>query len=89
MASTARIIVTIKKDILDPAGEALKKSLLRQGMGDVQDVRIGKVIDITLNHQRTIEEQMSMIKKAASTMLRNPIMEEVSVELHGADHDER
>ncbi len=89
MASTARIIVTIKKDILDPAGEALKKSLQRQGMRDIEEVRIGKVIDISLNDHQHLDEQLAMIKKAASSMLRNPIMEDVNVEVYGDNNGER
>lgn len=87
MANTARVIVSIKKDILDPAGEALKKSLHRQGL-DVALVRIGKVIDVTLNDRHPISDQMAKITAAASEIFSNPIMEDVHISLiDGTDHD--
>lgn len=51
MIKKTRIVVTIKPDVLDPSGLAVKKALKRQGMLGIEDVRIGKVIDITMSHE--------------------------------------
>ncbi len=88
MTITARIVVTVKKDILDPAGEALRKSLLRQGIIDAPEVRIGKVIDVHLNDRQNVADQMARIAEAAREIFANPIMEEVSIEMiGGSDYD--
>ena len=79
MTNLARVIVTIKKDILDPQGEALKKSLVRQGI-DTRDVRVGKVIDISLSERHDDSEYQQKIVAIAKEMLANPIMEEVNVQ---------
>ncbi|MCA9508339.1 MAG: phosphoribosylformylglycinamidine synthase subunit PurS [Myxococcales bacterium] len=88
MVSTVRVVVNIKKDILDPAGEALKKSLQRQGI-ETPLVRIGKVIDVTLNDRQEISEQINKIKTAASEILSNPIMEDAQLSfIDENDHEQ-
>ena len=87
MANIARVIVSIKKDILDPAGEALKKTLHRQGI-DVPLVRIGKIIDVTLNDRQNVDDQVAHIRTAASEIFANPIMEDVHISfIDELDHD--
>lgn len=76
----ARVVVTVKKDVLDPAGVAVKNALLRQGIKNLAEVRIGKVIDITLSDYASIDER-HLIEEAARTVLSNPIMEDVYVEI--------
>ena len=87
MTDIARVIVTIKKDILDPQGEALKKSLSREGV-EAKDVRIGKVIDISLPERFTDASSQQQIIELAREMLANPIMEEVSVQFLNERRDD-
>jgi phosphoribosylformylglycinamidine synthase PurS subunit len=89
MTSTARIIVTVKKDILDPAGEALRKALLRQCLIDATEVRVGKVIEVSLNDRHNIADQMAKITEAARHIFANPIMEDFSIEIIGGADGER
>lgn len=48
MEYVADIVVTLKKSILDPQGDAVRSALKSMGYAGVQDVRIGKRIEIRL-----------------------------------------
>jgi phosphoribosylformylglycinamidine synthase len=76
----ARVVVTVKKDVLDPAGVAVKNALLRQGIANLAEVRIGKVIDIVFRESASLEDR-ALIENCAQAILSNPIMEDVSIEL--------
>jgi phosphoribosylformylglycinamidine synthase subunit PurS len=72
MSKKTRLFVTIKPDVLDPAGTSVKNLLKRQGFDMVQDVRIGKLIDITMSHEKCLgidENMMQEIKKILSNDL--------------------
>ena len=45
----AKIIVTLRKSILDPQGKAVHHALESLGMKSVEEVRIGKCIEMKLN----------------------------------------
>ena len=40
----ARVVVTLKRSVLDPQGLAVGRALASLGFGEVQDVRLGKII---------------------------------------------
>ncbi|MBF0275618.1 MAG: phosphoribosylformylglycinamidine synthase subunit PurS [Nitrospinae bacterium] len=42
----AKVIITLKNGVLDPQGDAVKKSLQSLGFDDVEKVRIGKYIEV-------------------------------------------
>ncbi len=48
MEYVADIVVTLKKSILDPQGDAVRSALKSMGYHGVQDVRIGKRIEVRL-----------------------------------------
>ena len=83
MTSKARVLVTIKQDVLDPQGEAVKKKLERLGLGDSVDVRIGKVIDISFNSEKDLDANRDRIQKMALEVLSNPIIEDFVIEDQG------
>lgn len=89
MTKNTRVLVTIKKDVLDPAGAAVKKALMRQGFSDLADVRIGKVIDIAFKGKKDIRAHLPMLEQAAKTILTNPIMEDFTIEIIDEKQDER
>jgi phosphoribosylformylglycinamidine synthase len=81
----ARVVVTIKKDVLDPAGGALKNALARQGIKNVAEVRIGKVIDIVFDSESS-QNNHSYLELAAKSLLSNPVMEDFSIEVMDEHH---
>ena len=78
-----RIFVTLKESILDPAGTAVKGSLEHMGFDGIREVRIGKLIELTLDSAENPEVQ---VKKMCETLLVNLEMEayhyEIIEEIH-------
>jgi len=79
MSKKTRVVVTVKKDVLDPAGVAIKKELVRQGLVDIADVRVGKVIDITFRHNGDPQKHLSLIKAVSHNLLSNPVVEDFAL----------
>ena len=79
----ATIFVRLKREVLDPQGDAVKRALIGMGHGEVQSVRIGKLIELEIVDAKqstsTLREQL---EKMAETMLANAVIEdyEVSIE---------
>lgn len=75
----AKIYVTLKKSILDPQGRTVEKSLHHAGFSSVQNVRVGKFIELELSGERAeVETQLETMTR---DILSNPIMESVRFEL--------
>ena len=71
----AKIIVTLRTSILDPQGKAVHHALESMGMNSVEEVRIGKCIDMKLN-SATAEDAESTAIEACKKLLTNPVMED-------------
>ena len=76
----AIITITFKKSILDPQGSAVHKALKSLGYQDVEDVRMGKHVEILLRGEEPQEAEVK-IKEMCSRLLANPVIEEYQVEL--------
>ncbi len=73
----AKIIVTLKKSILDPQGKTVHHALESLGMDTVSEVRIGKFIEVKINTESEIEAQ-KVAEEASKKLLANPVMEDYS-----------
>ena len=80
-----KIIVEVmpKADLLDPQGKAVANALHRQGYGKIQNVRIGKRIEIHLANTPT-EEDLEGAAVIAASFLSNGVIEDV-VNIHVED----
>lgn len=79
----ATVHVTLRRAILDPQGRAVQATLERLGNDNVRDVRVGKRIELTLSGERAdVEAQLARI---ATTLLSNPVMEDVTVDIDEVD----
>ena len=45
----AKIHVTLKSGILDPQGRAIQQSLVTLGFSSINDVRVGKLLEVVLD----------------------------------------
>jgi len=79
----AEIHVMPHKELLDPQGKAVRNSLPNVGVEGVQDVRIGKRIELTVSadSEAIAREQ---VEKACKAVLTNPIMEKFDYTLKPA-----
>jgi phosphoribosylformylglycinamidine synthase PurS subunit len=76
----ARVYVTLKESVLDPQGQAVNTALHHMGYEAVQDVRIGKFIELKLNANST-EEAHSQVDEMSKKLLSNPVIESFRFEL--------
>lgn len=77
---TARILITLRKTILDPQGKAVEHSLKSLGYGNIVDTRIGKYVELKID---TADELFakSVAEEACKKLLANPVMEDYSFEI--------
>ena len=81
MNFTVQIKVMPLKDLLDPQGKAVMGGLKNLGLNGVEDVRIGKNIDLQINAS-SAEEAKQIGEEAAKKLLANPVMEVFEVTVH-------
>ena len=72
----ARIHVTLKDGVLDPQGRAIHHALEGLGFGGVEDVRAGRLIELTLADDTSDEDIDAMCRK----LLANMVIENYRVE---------
>jgi phosphoribosylformylglycinamidine synthase len=80
MIFTAQVKVMPLKELLDPQGKAVLGGFQNLGLTAINDVRIGKNITLQIE-ALTPEEAESIAKKAASSLLANPVMEMFEIEI--------
>ena len=72
------VVVTLKRDVLDPQGKTIKKTLESMNFKNINDVRQGKYfeIDIDEKNQKKAEEKTDeMCKK----LLTNLVIEDYKI----------
>jgi len=76
----ARIYVTLRPSVLDPAGTAAQSGLKHMGYDNVEQVRIGKYIELRLTapDETTARAQLDQI---CDRLLANPVIENYRFEL--------
>ncbi|MDD3655758.1 MAG: phosphoribosylformylglycinamidine synthase subunit PurS [Atribacterota bacterium] len=70
-----RIHIKLKKDVLDAQGKATYKALLALGFHNVQDVRIGKLIELQIENNSRTEVEIQ-VKDMCQRLLANPVIED-------------
>ncbi|GAB3271855.1 phosphoribosylformylglycinamidine synthase subunit PurS [Arthrobacter pigmenti] len=74
-----RIVVDVmpKPEILDPQGKAIAGALPRIGLNGFSEVRQGKRFELMVDGDIT-DEVLEQARTAASTLLSNPVIEDVT-----------
>ena len=80
MMFTAEIKVMPLKELLDPQGKAVSGGLKNLGLKNINDVRIGKHINLQID-ARTKEEAFAIADEAAKRLLANQVMEEYEIKI--------
>jgi phosphoribosylformylglycinamidine synthase PurS subunit len=73
----SKIIITLRKSILDPQGKAVQHGIHSMGYDVVDDVRIGKSIEFRLNTDSRTEAE-KVTGEVCQKLLSNPVMEDYS-----------
>lgn len=76
----ARVKVSLKQGVLDPQGEAIKSSLHAMDYSEVQDVQVGKLINLSLTGENR-ELLASRVEDMCQRLLANPVIEDYEYEI--------
>ena len=77
---TAKVYVTLKKGVLDPQGRAVKESLNALGFTGLEEVRVGKYIEVKLR-SKDKEKVSEELEKMCVKLLANPVIEDYRFEV--------
>jgi len=76
----ARIIVTPKKSVLDPQGEAVRRAIHTLGMDCVTSTRVGKYIELEISGSN-LPATRAKLEEISRDLLSNPVVEDYHIEL--------
>jgi len=76
----ANIYITLRPSVLDPAGTAVQSGLKHMGYEQVEQIRIGKYIELKLS---SIDENSArqQLDKMCEQLLANPVIENYRFDL--------
>ena len=75
----ARVLVSLRPSVLDPAGEATRAAAARLGVEGVKRLRIGKAIEVELEAPDQLEA-LARLELLGDRLLANPVIEDWSLE---------
>jgi phosphoribosylformylglycinamidine synthase len=77
----AKVNVTLRPSILDPKGKAAHHALQNLGLSEIQQVRIGKFIELDVDAKDKAKAK-KVVEEACVQLLANEVMEnfEISIE---------
>ncbi|HEY9761335.1 MAG TPA: phosphoribosylformylglycinamidine synthase subunit PurS [Trichocoleus sp.] len=79
----AQIYVTLRPSVLDPVGTAVQSGLKHMGHANVEKVRIGKYVEVTLTAEDD-EAARQQLDQISDQLLANPVIENYRIELKSA-----
>ena len=81
MVFSAEIKVMPLKELLDPQGKAVSDGLKNLGLKNINDVTIGKHINLQIE-AASKEEATAIAEDAAKKLLANPVMEDYEISVN-------
>lgn len=78
-----KVKVQFKKSVLEPQGKAIELSLHENHVSGIQQIRVGKWIEIALEEE-SLEAAKTKVEEIAEKMLYNPVMETVDITVEEA-----
>lgn len=78
----ARVYVTLKPGVLDPAGKAVETSLHALGFAEARQVRLGKYVELEVDAPDA-EQAKARVEAMARKLLANTVVENFRVEVVG------
>ena len=80
----ARIVVRLRPGILDPQGTTIRRALEGLGFPEVRDLRVGKVLDLTLD-ETDAGRARQRLDEMCRKLLANPVIEDYTCEVVEGD----
>ena len=72
------VIITLKKDVLDPQGKVVQNTLINMGMSNLKNIRQGKHFEIEVDEINT-EVARKKIDEMCKKLLVNLIIEDYKI----------
>ena len=72
------VTVTLKKDVLDPQGKVVEKTLKNMSYSNIENVRQGKYFEIEINESNK-ENAKKIIDEICNKLLTNMVIEDYSI----------
>jgi phosphoribosylformylglycinamidine synthase subunit PurS len=76
----AKVNITLRKSILDPKGKAAHHALQNLGLKEIDQVRIGKLIELDIDAENE-DTARKLADSACSQLLANEVMEDYHIEI--------
>ena len=76
----AKIFVTLRPSVLDPAGVAVQSGLKQLGYDNVDQVRIGKYVEVIITSPNETKARQDL-NQMCDQMLANPVIENYRFDL--------
>ncbi len=76
----ARVEVRLKSGVLDPQGKAVEESLRHLGVEGVSDVRVGKLIEFSVNASDA-EHARTAAQRVCDQLLVNAVIEKYELNI--------
>lgn len=76
----AKVYVTLKNGVLDPQGKAIQNALGHLGFEGVEEVRQGKLIEISLKNKDKAKAEAEL-KQMCEKLLANTVVENYRFEI--------
>ena len=72
------VIVTLKKDVLDPQGKVVRNTLINMGMNNLKNIRQGKHFEVELNENNVTIAQ-NKVEEMCKKLLANLVIEDYKI----------
>ena len=76
----AKIKVSLRPSVLDPAGEATKSAAIKLGVEGITKLRIGKSVDIEIEAVSEADAK-TQVEMLSDRLLANPVIEDWTLDL--------
>ena len=74
------VIVTLKKDVLDPQGKVVNQTLKNMGYTNISNIRQGKYFEIELE-ENDKEKAKKIAEEICEKLLTNVVIEDYKIDL--------
>ncbi len=72
------VIVTLKKEVLDPQGNTVQQTLKNMGYNNISQVRQGKFFEIEVN-SNDVEKTKKEVVEICNNLLANTVIEDYKI----------
>jgi phosphoribosylformylglycinamidine synthase subunit PurS len=79
-----KIFVSLKTGVLDPQGKAIERSLHTLGFAEVQDVRVGKYLELVVDAPSRPAAE-ARVREMCDRLLSNTVIEDYRFEISNED----